>query len=63
MQRLVAVILIAGDTAPDRIREATAAGHVLLHKPVNPQRLRLCMAKAWLAGATQAPAAASAADV
>ena len=44
--RHVPVIVMTGDTAPDRIREAYAAGHVLLHKPVDPQRLRLCLADA-----------------
>jgi signal transduction histidine kinase/CheY-like chemotaxis protein len=42
----VPVILVTGDTAPARIREAYAAGHALLHKPVDPQRLRACMAEA-----------------
>ncbi len=46
----LAVILITGDTAPQRIRVAYAAGHFLLHKPVDPQRLRACMAEAWVAG-------------
>lgn len=42
----VPVILITGDTAPDRIREAYQAGHFLLHKPVDPQRLRACLSEA-----------------
>lgn len=44
--RPVPVILVTGDTAPARIREAYAAGLTLLHKPVDPQRLRACMAEA-----------------
>ncbi len=32
-------LLITGDTAPDRLREALAGGIPLLHKPVNPQLL------------------------
>jgi len=37
-------ILITGDTAPDRIREAKASGYHLLHKPVPPNRLKVLMA-------------------
>ncbi len=33
-------ILITGDTAPDRLREATNSGYQLLHKPVPPAKLR-----------------------
>jgi signal transduction histidine kinase len=33
-------MLITGDTAPDRIREAQASGYLLLHKPVPNSRLR-----------------------
>jgi two-component system, sensor histidine kinase len=33
-------ILITGDTAPDRIREATASDCLILHKPVSNSRLR-----------------------
>ncbi len=36
-------IIVTGDTAPDRIREAHDAGHMLLHKPVDPDRLKLCI--------------------
>jgi CheY-like chemotaxis protein len=32
--------LVTGDTAPDRLAEAQAAGLLLLHKPVAPGRLR-----------------------
>ena len=41
----VPVIVVTGDTAPGRIRQAYEAGHLLLHKPVDPQHLRLCMAE------------------
>ena len=34
-------ILITGDTAPDRIREARASGYQLMHKPVPPTRLKI----------------------
>lgn len=36
-------IIITGDTAPERIREAHNAGHMLLHKPVAPGRLKACV--------------------
>jgi two-component system, sensor histidine kinase len=32
--------LITGDTAPDRLKEATASGYELLHKPLNAWRLK-----------------------
>jgi two-component system, sensor histidine kinase len=36
----VPTILITGDTAPDRLREAMESGLDLMHKPVNPDALR-----------------------
>jgi PAS domain S-box-containing protein len=39
----VPVLVITGDTAPDRLREAQASGYPLLHKPVQPARLRSIM--------------------
>ncbi len=36
-------ILITGDTAPDRLQEAHASGFELLHKPVQPAKLRQMM--------------------
>jgi CheY-like chemotaxis protein len=33
-------ILVTGDTAADRIREAQASGYPLLHKPLSHARLR-----------------------
>jgi CheY-like chemotaxis protein len=35
-----AVLIITGDTGPDRLREADASGYPLLHKPVEPAKLR-----------------------
>jgi CheY-like chemotaxis protein len=32
-------VLISGDTAPERLREAHAAGLTLLHKPVSAEQL------------------------
>ena len=39
MQQPVAALLITGDTAPERLREAQASGAPLLHKPVQPNDL------------------------
>jgi len=36
----IPAFLISGDTAPERLREASASGHHLLHKPVPPITLR-----------------------
>ena len=36
----VPAMLVTGDTAPDRLREARASGFLLLHKPVSNGRLR-----------------------
>lgn len=33
-------VLITGDTAPERLREAQASGLPILHKPIDPQELR-----------------------
>lgn len=33
-------MLITGDTAPDRLKEAQASGYLLLHKPVPNSKLR-----------------------
>jgi two-component system, sensor histidine kinase len=38
-------MLITGDTAPDRIKEAQASGYLLLHKPVPNARLRAAIAR------------------
>jgi GAF domain-containing protein/DNA-binding NarL/FixJ family response regulator/anti-sigma regulatory factor (Ser/Thr protein kinase) len=36
----VPAFLISGDTAPERLRDASASGYHLLHKPVPPMKLR-----------------------
>jgi len=36
----IEVLIITGDTGPDRLREADASGYPLLHKPVQPAKLR-----------------------
>ncbi|UXN74962.1 ATP-binding protein [Devosia sp. A8/3-2] len=40
----VPVIIVTGDTAPDRLREASASGHMLLHKPVDADALKQAIA-------------------
>jgi signal transduction histidine kinase len=39
----IPALVVTGDTAPDRLREAQASGYPLLHKPVTPTRLRAAM--------------------
>jgi signal transduction histidine kinase len=39
----VPALVITGDTAPDRLREAQESGYPLLHKPVKPAQLRSVM--------------------
>ena len=36
----IPAFLISGDTTPERLREASASGYYLLHKPVLPMTLR-----------------------
>jgi signal transduction histidine kinase len=36
-------LVITGDTAPDRLREAQRSGYPLLHKPVKPPQLHMVM--------------------
>ncbi|MGE5478631.1 MAG: ATP-binding protein [Bacteroidales bacterium] len=47
--RRVPVVLLTGDTEPERLREAVRSGFLLLHKPVDPEDLR----RAVLAGSGQ----------
>jgi signal transduction histidine kinase/CheY-like chemotaxis protein len=39
----IPALVITGDTAPERLREASAAGFPLLHKPVSPMALRTAL--------------------
>jgi signal transduction histidine kinase len=39
----IPAILISGDTAPEPLRDARDRGYILLHKPVDPMRLRAVM--------------------
>lgn len=37
------VVIITGDTDPERIKKAHNAGYMLLHKPVDPEQLKICI--------------------
>nr|WP_314488854.1 hybrid sensor histidine kinase/response regulator [uncultured Pseudomonas sp.] len=50
----VAALLVTGDTAPERLREATSSGIPLLHKPVAPQALRQALGRLPLSRQAQA---------
>lgn len=41
----IPAMLITGDTAKDRINEARDTGLILLHKPIQPARLRIALTK------------------
>jgi hypothetical protein len=38
-------LILTGDTAPERLREARERGHRLLHKPVRPYVLERALAE------------------
>lgn len=40
----IPALILTGDTAPERLREASASQYLLLHKPVHPGRLRSALA-------------------
>lgn len=42
-QRDIPAAIVTGDTAPERLAEAQASGHVLLHKPLRPAKLRVLL--------------------
>ena len=42
--RQVPAAILTGDTAPQRLKEAASAGHLLLHKPVPPASLHAALA-------------------
>lgn len=46
----IPAMLVTGDTAPDRIKEAQASGFLLLHKPVSNVRLRAAIGNLMRAG-------------
>ena len=43
--RPIPAIIVTGDTDPDRIRQASASGYIILHKPVEPVRLQKAIQK------------------
>ncbi len=54
----VPALLLTGDTAPQRLREADASGLPLLHKPVKPEVLRAAIADLLASGFGLPPASA-----
>lgn len=40
LARPIPAVIVTGDTDPGRIRQASASGHIILHKPVEPQKLQ-----------------------
>ncbi len=48
--RSVPAIIVTGDTSPSRIREATAGGHRILHKPVTGEELHEAIVAACVGG-------------
>jgi signal transduction histidine kinase len=44
----IPAILISGDTAPEPLRDAKDRGYILLHKPVDPMRLRAVMQELFM---------------
>jgi CheY-like chemotaxis protein/anti-sigma regulatory factor (Ser/Thr protein kinase) len=49
--------LVTGDTAPERLREARQAGYPLLHKPLQPARLRALLEQLLASRASASPEA------
>jgi CheY-like chemotaxis protein len=54
--RPIPAVVITGDTVPDRLKEATARGYPLLHKPAQPAKLRTTLRNLAAAGGRQADA-------
>jgi two-component system, sensor histidine kinase len=48
--REIPALVITGDTAPDRLKEASELGLPLLHKPVHPAKLRAALAHLCIPG-------------
>ena len=44
--RRVPAIIVTGDTRPERLREASEIGYLLLYKPLAPMRLRAALSAA-----------------
>jgi CheY-like chemotaxis protein len=54
-EKHVPAVLVTGDTAPDRLREASESGYELLHKPVAPEKLRGTLCSLLVPPASAAP--------
>jgi CheY-like chemotaxis protein len=48
--RPVPAVIVTGDTSPSRIKEATASGHRILHKPVTGEELYEAIVAACVGG-------------
>jgi hypothetical protein len=48
--RSVPALIVTGDTSPSRIKEATASGHRLLHKPITGEELHEAIVAACVDG-------------
>ncbi len=48
----IPALIVTGDTAPERLREARASGFAFLHKPVEPAKLRAFLRNARLHSAS-----------
>jgi signal transduction histidine kinase/DNA-binding response OmpR family regulator len=59
----IPAFIITGDTAPERLREATAAGFPLLHKPLSPMALRTTLNRLLRAPATSPRSSAACGEV
>jgi signal transduction histidine kinase/CheY-like chemotaxis protein len=46
IDRSVPAVIVTGDTSPSRIKEATASGHRILHKPITGEQLHEAIAAA-----------------
>lgn len=46
--RRIPALIVTGDTAPERLLEAKASGHQLVHKPIQPAMLRAFLNKVCL---------------
>jgi two-component system, sensor histidine kinase len=55
LDRPVPAAILTGDTAPERLREASASGCLLLHKPLQAGRLREALNSLRAKDGTQAP--------
>ncbi|WP_315832249.1 hybrid sensor histidine kinase/response regulator [Bradyrhizobium prioriisuperbiae] len=48
--RSVPAVIVTGDTSPSRIKEATASGHRILHKPITGEELHEAIVAACVGG-------------